>query len=308
MTTDERISTDLAVVGRVSRERPIAVEATLRKVGALPAPRMQPSSSGSNALALLRLSRIYALRVARTWAGTAAVVCTVVLVAYTVAIHAIDWGSWEDGAVLDLSWISKGWVAIIVAAAVSSVYVASLRLALHRFQGLVAGSELKAVHERVRHASRWSAWASISGAMTCLLFFGMMQVTIGGGPLCDLYEPGPLKPSLQLMVADWTMIFVSVAIVSSVVGALLDVRRARVPSTARIVVGVVLVIATIMLGLRYDAGPGYVLFPERMPSMWFRGCLTVTGTVGLYLVVSTIALRIRAREDKQLDEVTSAGG
>jgi hypothetical protein len=131
--------------------------------------------------------------------------------------------------------------------------------------------------------------------MAFLLFFGIMQATLGGLSLEDFtYLQGPLKHG--------TIIMVSASIMVAFVGAAVVAQRARPPSRARMVAGIVLAVARIVVGFRYDIGPMHVVVgsPFNMPSMLLRGCLTATGTIGWFLIISSIALRARAHEQREI--------
>jgi hypothetical protein len=308
MTTDERISQDLAVVGRTSRERPIALEVTLRSVGALPIHATNVSSQRSapgqapfpSPLAVLRVAHLYTLRVARITASFAAVACTFVLLVYVCFIHLLAWRG--PDLVEEIGWMSKFWVAVEVLFVVAIVHELASRIAARRCERMLASADLETLRQHARGLRGLSTLAAIVGAMTFVLFFGMMQVSVGGNGLVDLFNSGPVSPSLQTTVGRWTIAMLMLAISGTLVASIMVARGNAKPAMWRTVLGCAVVSVTIILGLRFDVGPGSVYVPEGMPSMWLRGCLTATGTVGLFLLVSNLVLHIRVREDTALSD------
>jgi hypothetical protein len=317
MTTDEQISRDLAVVARASRERPIDVETTLRNVAAAHGNRTlrdKPSATRATAppvstVAVLRVANIYVLRAGRAAAGFAAVACTSLLIVYVCLAPLIDWQ--EPGLLEELGWTGKIWVALASLFFIACTYLVATRVTWRRCLSLIASGDVETVRHRARRLSGVSTLSAIIGVMTFVLFFGMMQISVGGGGLGNLFSPGPVSPSLQLFIARRTIVLLDVAIAGGFVAAIFVARHAVAaraitkPTSIWIVTGIALVIATVVVGLRYDEGPGLVLVIEGMPSMWFRAGLTVTGTTGLFLIVSTLVRCITAREDAELADSES---
>lgn len=298
MTTDERISKDLAVVARVSRERPTPLEATLRKLGVLQSPAASAQPASVAAVVLLALSRVYAVRIARTASGIASVACTALLIVLACFARAIDWR--DPIFFSQVAWISNVWLAITALLVVSLVYIVAQHVAWRRFRRLAVSASIDAAQRLVRSADRLSIVASIAGTLAFLLFFGMMQVTIGTNGVESLFSPGPTLIAQHLELGRWTIGFLLAAIAATVSGSLLVVRGTLLPSKLRVVLGSLVLVTTMLVGFRYDVGPGPIVWPLDMPSLPLRGCLTAAGTLGLFLIASNIALYVRAREEREL--------
>jgi hypothetical protein len=323
MTTDERISQDLAVVGRVSRERPISLDMTLRKVGALR--EASPRSEGSPSLlgAVLVCSRICAQRTARAWSGATALICIVAL----LVIVALPWGDppyfdprpAPDSTLLlvlmrvgetflELLYVGKVWVAAPLLGIVLGAYVVGARAAARRFEPAVAASQepLAVAHRLARQVDRWAIACMLAGTTAFILFFGMLQVAVGSHGLFRVFETYPEEGARN--VNAWTLGFLGAAIVASSVGAAIVARRHGGSSRLMIAIGAFLGFATLIVGLRYDVGPIHVtVFAHQYPSLALRVLLTATGTLGVFLVVAGVVLRRRDREEAELAAI-SAGG
>lgn len=303
MTTDDRISDDLAIVARTSRAQPIAIETTLRAVGALDASERPGSPEGTPtaAIAMLQLSRIYVARVARAVAGTTSVACAGLLLAMLIVPHHL-----HDDALSHLAYMSKVWVTVSALAIVFAAHACASRVATRRFLRAVAsGSRPRAL---VHGVAGWSTAGPIAGVMVLGLFVGMMVAVLGGY-------------SLEFLIADqhaidgWTavrwltLVTLAPAMVASIVGAAVVARMSLKRSWRLVAVGAAMVVVTIAVGLSYDVGPVSPeaklherVFPAENPSVALRSILTATGTIGMFLVVSGAVLGIRRREDELLDQ------
>ena len=83
--------------------------------------------------------------------------------------------------------------------------------------------------------------------------------------------------------------------------ALLIAHMRRGNIKVLLVSGLALGFASVIVGLRYDVGPMHVTWLAHLhPSLLLRAALTITGTAGLFFVVTGIALRRRAREEAEL--------
>ena len=267
MTTDHRITADLAVVGRTSQLRPIELEATLRAAGAVSRP---PSIEGP------AWAFVYVARCARIWAGAAALLAIAALLGHFY----VPLDSRGEG-LSALIYIPKLWVGAIVLGFILAAYVLGGWYA--RREVLRANSDTRS---RARRAAPYSMTASIAGIASFVLFFGMMQVTLGSEVMVTVLSPY-LRPTLAMLVP---------ALVVVVLGAIALGRMTSIRKP--VVVGVVMLTVTIAIGVTYDAGP--IGEAHRTVSMPLRAVLTATGTIGLLLTVTGIVQRIHRREDALL--------
>ncbi len=320
MTTDERIAQDLAVVGRVSLQQPIALETTLRRIHAVRDPSTR-SSPADLVHVVLRCSRIYAQRVSRAWSGVALLAAITALIALVAFPHSS--ALWEQARptgstaeiVLDvvirtfgeLLLVSKVWVAAMVLLVALAARHLGARVAARRFERVIGIAEDPATVSRqhVRRLDRWPLAVAMSGTMAFILFFGTMLVSIGEHGLYHIFQTYSDEYVRQLNA--WTLGMLLAAIVASCLGAALLARTRRANTRLLIGIGALLGLATVILGLRFDVGPLFVtVLAHERPSLVLRGLLTASGTIGLLLVVAGFMLRRRDREQAEL--ATSAGG
>ena len=318
MTTDERISQDLAVVARVSRQRPIAVEATLRSMQASRDPDMR---SGPVDHVVLRCSRIYAQRVGRAWAGATLLVSVTALIAFlSVPRTPVLWepthraGSTVEivldvaiRTVEELLFGSKIWVAAMVLLVALAARNLGGRMAAQRFERaiVIADDPVAVSRQCVRRVDGWPLAIAMSGTMAFILFFGMMLVSLGEHSLHHLFEAYSDANVRRLNA--WTLGILTAGIVLSCVGAAVVARMRRGNTRVLVGVGALLGLATVILGLRFDVGPLFVtVLAHETPSLALRGALTLSGTIGVFFVVAGLVLRRREREEAQVP--TSAGG
>ncbi len=137
MTASERISADLAIVARASRARPISIETTLRRVGAideLPGDAVEKGpveQAGRWNIALVAMARVFALRVARIAAGAYVIACVLGSIAYTlVPAQMFRWGQLDD-------ILSEDRIVSYVGA-MALVYVIAMRIAHAWFRRALA--------------------------------------------------------------------------------------------------------------------------------------------------------------------------
>ena len=308
MTTDERISQDLAIVGRASRERPIAVEETLREVAALAeAARVTPASSvvsaGSVAIAtsLLRFSRVYAQRFARACAGAMSLVSIIALLVY-FSIPRDMQAMWAGPPTLELELLcaSKLVFAIILLLPILVAHRVATHVAARRFERGVARSDdpLATARGLVRRVDGYALAGAIAGTMAFVLFFALMQVFLGVESLVALLEH---HDDVRGGLDSWALVYAGVAIDLACMAALLIAHMRRGNIKVLLVSGLALGFASVIVGLRYDVGPMHVTWLAHLhPSLLLRAALTITGTAGLFFVVTGIALRRRAREEAEL--------
>jgi len=306
VTTDDRISDDLAIVARTSRAQPIAIETTLRAAGALAASErpVSPEGTPTSAIAMLQLSRIYVARVARAVAGTTSVACAGLLLAMLIVPHHL-----HDDVLSDLAYMSKVWVTVSAIAIVFAAHAVASRVATRRFLRAVAnGSRPRAL---VHGVAGWSTAGPIAGVTALGLFVGMMVAVLGGYSLEFLIADQHAVVGLTKAVRWLTLVTLAPAMVASIVGAAVVAQMSLKRPWRLVAVGAAIVVVTIAVGLSYDVGPVSqveatlhlrVIPDGGYPSAALRSILTATGTIGMFLLVTGVVLRIRRREDAIVDE------
>ncbi len=285
MTTDDRISEDLAIVARTSGALRRPIESTLAAVGAIATPPPPPTTLSG--VALLQLSRIFVARVTRAAIGAAAAVIAIAFSIYLGIPY-----KWPDNpsVIHELMYGPKLVVVCMAGAIVLPVHVAASRYAARAFERVVHRDP----HALVVRWERWSVAAAIAGTVVLVLFVAMMQAVLGSDRLISIHE-GKGMVKVLTFGSLWTAmaaVFAGSAVVAWVV---------RRPHTWMIPVGIIILFVTVIAWLRFDVGPILVNHVARMPpSVPLRASLTATGTIGIFLVVTGIVLGIRRREQALL--------
>jgi hypothetical protein len=297
MTPDARITHDLAILGRVHRERPLSLDATLRHVGAVPAVARSTSSTNEN-VALLPFARIYALRVARIWASAAALTATIGIFVLVVLPRPSDEPP-PHGALYEIFYASTVWVFAAAMIPALVAYGIASATAMRRFERALTAEEpavrARAVVDRVARAS--IAMPMLGMIIPCL-FFGLVRITIGEWNMMSMFEPID-----DPVIGEGTHLAFILWAVASGISALGSVAlsRRRAASGWWIVLGLLVVFATMTVGMRYDIGPlTRTELSSYHPSYALRAILTATGTLGLILIVGGALVRRRAREEHEL--------
>lgn len=242
MSLDARISDDLAIVARTSRARPVPLEATLARLE--PTPRPAPPALAAAP---------YAARIA---AGAAALVGVGALWFSVRVVHDDN----TEGLFDQLLHSTKTAQAACV---LGFTFVVQLVV------GLVVR----------RSGPRWrtaSIALSIAGAMTFLLFWGVMVIALRHH---DLMAIGDVV---------WLDLLVGAAVLSSLGGAIVVALRGVRYARWMPLVGSLLLVMTATVGVRL-VGP----FDEAVA---MRALLTVPATAGLFLVVTGIVLCVHERD------------
>jgi hypothetical protein len=294
MTTDERIISDLAIVARASRANPISLADTLSAVGAS---ESKPPDKSASQIALLLVARVYVHRVARVWSGATATVCVLAMWIWIMTATHLS-----DASIYHLLYMSKVWLAAVMLCAVLAAYVVAARLAERALEQAVerATDPLGRARSMVSRVGRSATASPIIGAMMFLLFFGMMQVVLGGSSLEAMAAHNLTAFSRNSDVLEpLTFIDLSAALAVSIAAALLIARNSHRERRWMLAAGIALLVATIAAGHRFDVGPipSVEGIHDLAPAIWLRSVLTATGTAGLFLIVSAIVLVIRRRED-----------
>jgi hypothetical protein len=276
MTTDARITEDLAVVGRTSRLRPIELEATLRAVGAVVRP--EPSERA--------VAAIFIARCARAWAGAGALVAVALLVAHLFVAG-------NDGQGLtELIWVPKLWVGMCALCVTFAAHAIGGSRAAKKLLGSLEGPRLLSAATRARSRS---VTAMIAGITCFVVFFGLMQADLGSEVMMhlviviDKYGSHVAKLPMVLMLLP--------ALFACVVSAIVVGRMSRFPPRLAIA-GALMLATTVGAGLAFDVGP--MARATGVVSVPLRAVLTATGTIGLFLTVAGIVFRIHRREDAVL--------
>lgn len=278
MNVDKHISDDLVIVARASRAHPIALEATLARVAAPPAPPLVPA-----------WQTVYMLRLARTYAGATAL-AFVLLVFAAGAVRSPALVTPLDG----FFDISKPWVVVLFAGLALAAYGIGLRVALGR--GTPA---------RVDRLWRWSVAVPVAGGVASLVFFGVWFMT-SGYSLVTLFAWDGTPIALHDFSAGNRLLIV-LGGVAGLIGAFAVARAPRaIRSSGRI--GLLLVLAAWVVGEWRGAGvatDAHAFGDVPFSSFALRAGLTAAATAGWFLIASRFALRARAREDAMLAQYAS---
>jgi hypothetical protein len=305
-TTEDRITADLAIVGRMSVARATPLEATLRAVGAI-------AGEAASELALVVLARVFVARVARAAAGIASLLCMVsVLVSLAVPRSAgwIDRDS-HGGFGRELLEARRSWIGLAVVAVVLAAYVVASGIAARAFERAAARARdpLGAARRLVRDADGWAAAASIVGISTFVVGFGMLGIVVGREGLIRLLARTDAIGEIR-HVALGSLRGAFVAIIAGAVVVARYGDRPWLRCTGWMVpVGFVLGLGTCAVAARFDVGPLVVtLTGHARPSPAIRIALTAAGTVAVFLVTAGTVLRARRREAAAIASVVGPAG
>lgn len=191
MTASERISKDLAVVARASRERPVSLEATLRAVGA--SPTSQSTMAGD--IALVTMSRLFATRVARIATGLAALVFVVARIVYVLIPASTPYNNPErlDELSYRLLWTYPTPDSPLRIAAIAAlVYLVSFAASARVFRRNIMGSTdpRAAGTALVMSVESWSSVIAIASIATFAIADLAQRLLFDGEPLLWLQSEG----------------------------------------------------------------------------------------------------------------------
>jgi len=300
MTTDDQITSDLAIVGRASREGPLPLAATLRAVRA---PESSDATEPGRAdLSLLAMARVYGTRVARI----AVSIQLLVFVALALVVLTTQEDAGTTGLLTALSHTSPVEGAIWTLACATLVHVIVWQLAVARFERSLAGASEPLVlgARAVRRVDRWSTALVIAATMAFVLTAGICFIVAGPYHLLDLrrLDAPPWIASLRT----WTLWSLYLAVGASVAGAIVIARSAQRTWSPRgwlAGLAATTLAITIYVGLREDVGPMLATLKsgsystEMLPDLTLRTALMVSGTVSLFTLVASYVLARRRRED-----------
>lgn len=320
MTTfDKLVTTDLAALATDSRRRLPAVDEMLRAIDARRPGEHRDATAvaGSGNLALVRLAGVFAHRAARAAMGAVAVLCTLVLLVALYGPGVDPQHRWPTPAawcmrVLDQEAVSLGAsVALLMLAA----YAIAGRLALRWFERNLRGASEDgasiAPTERRRLAGsldRWSVFLSIAGVTSVATLLGVMACTLGRARWEVFLDDGPeLGTMFTDRLRDLTVVVASVPVAAALLAlACTHPRRARwvgvLAHRATAVTGVVIGLVTLYVGFALDIAP---LSPNNdftTPATALRTALTAAGTFAVFLVMTSVTLRRRRREDGETSD------
>jgi hypothetical protein len=298
-TTDDWITQDLAVVASTSRERLPPIEVTLRALGAA------PSTTGID-LALVVVGRVFVARVARAAAGLASFVCMIAMLVWLAVPRSKGWFEQERSVQalgVELLEERRFWLGLLVVAVALAAYVGASGIGARVFERTVrAHVPIEAARRLARRADSWSTAASITGIATFILGFGMFEVVLGDMGLIDLYwQRDPIEVIRLVM-----LVSLGGAFAATVAGAMFVVRTyGDVPELGSTVwmllLGVALAVVTVILGVRFDAGPIFVTIANSArPLVAVRVILTAAGAIAVFFTTAGMVLHVRRREEKAI--------
>ncbi len=305
MSTDELVARDLSITAAANRSEPRPLAATLRAVGAIREPAPAPVSAG-NGLRWLALGEIYASRIARTAAGIAALLSVIVVVAFNAAkaVHVLDYNSaWFSGRSVD--------VAIILLLFILLVRIAARGWARAAFAR--AASSPRGVERLVSASDRPALVFGIAGPYAFALVFGVSYFVLRGQTLdtfacaVDRHCWGDdigIRPYVSRLRD------LAIVVPLGVVAALAIARKLPSKSWTRLPAmkaSLALLLATLVSGLLFDDGPWSSLMAnlDYNPSPVLRQVLMITGSVGLFGVLSGLALWRRDAENARIATTSS---
>lgn len=295
--TEQRITEDLAVLGRMSRERTVDVETTLRAVVAGPA-------TVASDLGLLVLARVFVARVARAAAGVASLVgCGAILVWLGLPRDErwLDGFGREQGLGAVLLRGSRWWLGLLVVCVSVLAYVAGSRIAVRICERTAARARdpIGAVRRLAQDAGSWATAASIAGITTFVVVFGMFQVVVGEPGLASLYSRDDTIEMIRCLMEVSLDTAVSIIVSSAIAVVWIRGRACALRNPGWLIpAGLVLGFVTLSAGARLDVGPILESFSHNArPSVALRIILTGTGTAAVFMTVTGLVLRRRWRED-----------
>jgi hypothetical protein len=291
----DHIADDLAALGRRARDRLPSVVATIE--------RLAPRGDVSAERALVVLARVFSARVARGAAGATALLLMAVVSTYLAFNH--DGNGWNDGWVDRLVYGPQFALWGIALCTVMTVYWLAIQVAVRRFDRAIASGDVVArARVLVDRVAGWTLGLAVAGAMAYVLVFGMLYVVLAVRPLRDI---AGLPAGAEGVLRVKTVVMLFVLLVAAVAGGFLSVRRIPVRGAA-LVGGIVLLLTTMALGLRFDSGllgPRYrhagfdsALYFGQPPDAFdgVRIALTCAGTVAVFLIIGGAFSRRHRRE------------
>ena len=300
MNVDKLLTTDLAALATTSRSHVLPIDALL------------PASAAPDITAdqtLLALGRIYAHRVARTVAGSVAVVMTFALLA---GLMLQSWKGFPDDfpddsslPLLDLSTVGTRWMGTVLLLFMLASYVLALGVADRVFDRRTEGS-LDRARRLVRGIDGWAITFGIAGVVAFTTLIGTIQVTIGRDSWLLLmvetreWSGGPeIGPTVNL--CKWNILVITaIALAISTMLGRACIRRASwlawLEHGAIIPLGLALGFVTLYLGFALESLPitEYDYVDEHSAPL--RQALTISGVTAGFLVVAGWTLRRRRRE------------
>jgi hypothetical protein len=300
MTIDKLVTTDLAALATTSRSHVLSIDGLL------------PAETGPDITAdqtLLALGRIYAHRVARTVAGSVAVVMTFALIAALMA------QTWEPGEYdlalprrLSMFEVNTRTMAVTLLALVLASYVLALRIADRVFDQRTAGS-LGRAKRLARAVDGWSVALGVAGAVAYVTLIGLAHFTLGSGSghgdswLFLMAEKGHwLGPAVT--TCTWSiLVSTAIALILAIALGRACIRRPSWLQTFEhwsvVPLGLALGVSTLYLGFALDCRPITEyddLLASTQYSTFLRQLLTVGGVTAVFLVMTGWTLHRRRRE------------
>jgi len=302
---DTLVTKDLASAAAANRDRLRTLDDTLRAVAPAQTVAVARTSTMTD-LRLLALADVFAARVARSVAGAVALACVLATLGSLVA--------WHLGVGWSFAMIFGGSPVDLVprfAIAVLGAHVLATAAARAMFSRTVAENAERA-EPMVERLDRWTVALSVIGPFVCVMVVGVAFITLGYERItmfaCSL-DSHCRGVGFQAAVYDDRMRDLAIVIpigllISGVIVA--SLRRGPIAKTPNvfergrtIMIGCAIVIATVVIGVRYDDGlwtmDNHGMFQPPGTS-GLRTVLTITGGIGLLLALGSLALWRRRRE------------
>jgi len=318
---DALVTKDLASAAAANRDRLRTLDDTLRATAPAEAVAVARTATMTD-LRLLALGDVFAGRVARIAAGSAALGCVLVLVLAEV-LFALDLGR-ENGTVLrgllDLVLVSPVDFFTRSAIGILLVHIVATGAARAGFVRILAEAPVRA-EAAVARLDRWAIALPIIGPLVFLMVVGVTFATLGferlwmfGGSFDPHYRGTGFDEAmfddrtrdLALLVP----ILVAASLAASRLGAAVLTARARLLERGTtVVIGLAIFVGTVAAGLAWDEGSsnydlhGLMMAPG---TTQLRTVLTITGGIGLWIALTALALWRRRRELARIANASSS--
>ncbi len=304
MSTDELVSRDLATTAAANRAGRQTLSETIGAVRAAHTHAAPAVSTGP--VRWLVLGEIYASRTARAAAGAAALASLVLVFAFNAAkkLHLLHYNS---------AWFSGEPLAVAI---VLLVGILLLRIAVRGWAGRSFASAVAVpgrAERMLADSDRRALLFGIAGPFVFALVFGVSYFVLRNESLdtfaCALdascWSGGSDVDAYTARVRDFAIL-----VPLGIAGALAIARRPSLPRLGRfpvVIACLLLLLGTVLVGVRFDEGP-WPLNPadnDYVPSPVLSQILTITGAVGLFGTLASLALWRRTEENARIATTSS---
>jgi len=293
-SVDPTISRDLAALAADNRRAWRTADEVL---AGLDVPRARPAAARPEILSLAALAQVFARRVA--WIAGGGVGLLVLSVVMVTAFMPVGEEEYDVALVIDRGLIpALGWAVVPALAA----YALAGRLAGRWFVASLQHSAAPDALGRrlIRRADGWSVGLAIGFVAGTALLFGVLFFALDQFWPKPWYDSFPDGTTRRIRLYPLAVAFGAVLVLAGGLGraSARELPRLRALAARRwLVVGVLGIVLTVAAGLRFAIWPMAPYAPSRVGA---QIALTVSGTLGVLLVVVVLVLRVRARDERTL--------